>query len=173
MKCNIERNKNVIDREKIADYMSFIVETYPNGCAAINWSNQYLGILKNNRLPYDYEIENIIRECLDEFEYEDLGLCGCGIPEYTREVIRQILTIQSACELYEERQKQYSELCNSGMENENYYGLIHFVLYILDDKDFLEHGCGISSAWLTKKGSIYLNLLNMNREIELSRNELE
>lgn len=151
---------------KLSNYMKYIINTYPDGCAAYNWTQgSYNEILTNKRLPEEYEIEDIVEDCLKEFHYEDLGLCGCGCPEETYEVIRKILNIQSSDEKWETKQKQFSELCNVDMDNENYSGLIQFVLYILDDKGFLEHGSSISSAWLTEKGKIYLDLLNMWNEI--------
>jgi hypothetical protein len=164
--------------KKLPQYMKYIINTYPDGCAVYNWTRgmdlnkllcrkgSYNEILTNKRLPEEYEIEDIIEDCLKEFHYEDLGLCGCGSPEETYEVIRKILNIQSSDKDWKIKQQQFSELCNADMDNANYSGLIQFVLYVLDDKGFLEHGSSISSAWLTEKGKIYLDLLNMWKEIK-------
>lgn len=150
---------------KLSSYMKYIINIYLDGCAAYNWlQGDYSEILADKRLPEEYEIEDIVEDCLNEF-HNDLGLCGCGNPEETYEVIRRILNILSFDVDWETRQKQFSEICNADMNNENYNGLIQFVLYILDDKGFLEHGSSISSAWLTEKGKIYLDLLNMWNEI--------
>ena len=151
---------------KLSNYMKYIINTYPDGCAAYNWIQCcYNEILADKRLPKEYEVEDILEDCLKEFHYEDLGLCGCGCSEETYEVIRKILNIQSSNAKWEIKQQQFSELCNADMDNANYSGLIQFVLYVLDDKGFLEHGSSISSAWLTEKGKIYLDLLNMWNEI--------
>ena len=153
--------------KKLPHYMKYIINTYPDGCAAYNWIQCcYNEILADKRLPKEYEVEDILEDCLKEFHYEDLGLCGCGCPEETYEVIRKILNIQSSNAKWEIKQQQFSELCNADMDNVNYSGLIQFVLYVLDDKGFLEHGSSISSAWLTEKGKIYLDLLNMWKEIK-------
>lgn len=160
----------MITKEKLTEYMKYIIKTYPEGCASYNWLNYYEEILSDKRLPEEYEFDNIIEESLKEF-YHEIGLCGCGNPEFTYEVIRQILNIQSkrfdSAETYKERQKHFSDLCNSSMDNENYYGLIQFVLYILDDKGFLEHGGSIGGAWLSEKGTIYLDLLNVWTELNI------
>lgn len=153
----------MIEPKKLAEYMKYIIKTYPKGCAAHNWLNYYKDILNDKRLPEEYEFDNIVEESLNEF-HSEIGLCGCGAPEFTQEVIRQILTIQSkrfdSTETYEERQKKFSDLCNSSMDNENYYGLIQFVLYIFDNRRYLEHGGSIGGAWLSEKGIIYLDFLN-------------
>lgn len=145
--------------------MKYIIQTYPEGCAAHNWQKDYNDIINNKRLPHEYEIKYIVEDCLNEFHYEDLGLCGCGCPKETHEVIRLILNIQQADIDWNERQKQFSNLCNTNMNNENYSGLIQFVLYILNDKEFLEHGSSIGGSWFTEKGKIYLDLLNMWHDI--------
>ena len=156
--------------QKLSNYMKYIIKTYQDGCAAYNWiQGSYNEILTNKRLPEEYEIEDIVEDCLKEFHYEDLGLCGCGCPEETYEVIRKILNIQSSNAKWETKQKQFSELCNADMDNANYSGLIQFVLYVLDNKGFLEHGSSIGGSWLTEKGKIYLDLLNALSEINSNK----
>lgn len=143
----------------LSEYMKYIIDNFPEGCAAYNWKSTYSEILNNKRDVKQYEVEHIIDDCLDEFN-SVLGICGCGRPEDTEEVIRQILIVQNSEDNFQDKQNKLSNLCDSNIENDNYYGLIQFVLYILDDKEFLEHGSSISGAWLTKKGKIYLDLLN-------------
>jgi len=154
----------MITSEKLAKYMKFIIKTYPKGCASYNWLNYYADILNDKRFPEDYEFDNIIEECLNEFD-SDIGLCGCGIPEETNEVLRTTLNIQSSNCTWKERQKQFSDICNADMDNENYSGLIQFVLYILNDKDILEHGGSVGGSWLSEKGKVYLDLLNLQKEM--------
>ena len=45
-------------------------------------------------------------------------------------------------------------------EDSLHYGVLQFVLYMLDAKGIVEHGGGISSCWLTKLGKMYLTVLN-------------
>lgn len=173
MKWDFYKGEIKMNYNKIVKYMKYVLDIFPNGCANYNWEGRgYDAIINDKRLPEEWEIENIIDDCLAEFHYEEdgLGICGCGNPEDTHEVIRQILNIQSDYDNYESVQKKFSDLCNSDMENDNYHGLIQFVLYILNNKGFLEHGGSVGGAWLTEKGKIYLDLLNMAHKI--SENEL-
>jgi hypothetical protein len=157
----------LIDKQKLKEIMQFVINKYPKGCASYNWQNNcYINIVQNKKEIEDYEIENIIKECMDEFIYEDLNLCGCGNPEETWEVIKLILSAQNQ-KGWENKKNKLNNICNINIdENNNYDGLIQFVLYILDNHEFLEHGGCISSAWLTTKGKLFLELLNMWDEIE-------
>lgn len=153
----------MINKIKLKEYMQYIIKTYPKGCASYNWLNDYSEILNNTREIEKWEIDNIIEESLSEFAC-DLGLCGCGSPEDTNEVIRLILIAQNQ-ETWEDKQKSLNNVCNINVdENYNYNGLIQFVLYILDSHEFLEHGGSIGGAWLTEKGKIFLDLLNCEKE---------
>jgi hypothetical protein len=103
---------------------------------------------------------------MDEFIYEDLDLCGCGNPYKTNEIIRLILIAQTK-EGWDNKKNALNSICNIDIsENDNYDGLIQFVLYILDSHEFLEHGGCISSAWLTEKGKLFLDLLNIWKQLE-------
>lgn len=161
----------MIDKEKLKEIMGFIIKEYPEGCANHNWINSnYMDIVKNVANIEDYEVENIVEECMNEFT-EDLGLCGCGCPEKTIEVIRLVLSAQNEDE-WDNKTLTLNNICNLDVySNKNYDGLIQFVLYILDNHGFLEHGGSIGGAWLTKKGELFLELLNMNKELE--NNNLE
>ena len=150
---------NKIDKQKLKDYMLKTLELYPNGCASYNWLNAYSDILSGKKEICDYEIESIIDDILNEFNYGDLGLCGCGLPEYTNFVIKEILRIQSITD-YNTKKDGFSSLCNVNIkENDNYHGLIQFVLYVLDNHGFLNHGSSVGGAWLTDKGKMYLDIL--------------
>ena len=151
----------MINKQKLKEIMQFLEKKDPSG----NMIN-YLDIIENKRNMEDYEVEDIIEKCMDEFIYEDLKLCGCGSPERTWEIIRLILIAQSQ-DGYENRINMLNNICNINIEDSNNYdGLIQFVLYVLDDHEFLEHGSSIGGAWLTEKGKLFLDLLNMRNEID-------
>jgi len=152
----------LIDKNKLKQIMQFVIKAYPNGCASYNWQNTcYIDIVQNKKEIEDWEIENIVQECLNEFIYEDLDLCKCGSPEITWEVLRLILLAQNQ-EGWGNKKLAFNNICGLNIDgNKNYEGLIQFVLYILDNHEFLEHGWCISSAWLTDKGRLFLELLNM------------
>lgn len=157
----------MIDKQKLKEIMQFVIKEYPDGCASYNWQNDdHIDIIKENRQIEDYEIENIIEDCMNEFTYEDLKLCGCGSPEKTWEIIRLILIAQNQ-DKWEDKKNKFSDICNVNIEdNDNYNGLIQFVLYVLDDHEFLEHSSSIGGAWLTEKDKLFLDLLNMRNEID-------
>lgn len=158
---------SMIDKKKLKEIMQFVIKTYTDGCASYNWrNNDYLNIINNKRDIEDYEIDNIIEESLNEFIFTDLDLCGCGSPESTYEVIRLILIAQNQTD-WDNKQNSFNKICGLNMAlNDNYDGLIQFVLYILDSHEFLEHGGSIGGAWLTEKGKLFLDLLNMWNEIK-------
>lgn len=62
--------------------------------------------------------------------------------------------------------KMFNAICGLTEGNRNYEALIDFVLYILNDKGFLEHGSSIGGSWLTDKGKLFLYLLEINKLIE-------
>ena len=156
----------MIDKQKLKEIMQFVINKYPKGCASYNWQNNcYINIVQNKKEIEDYEIKNIIKECLDEFIYTDLNLCGCGSPATTWEVLRLTLLAQDQ-KGWENKQIAFNNICGLDInDNDNYDGLIQFVLYILDSHEFLDHGGCISAAWLTNKGKLFLALLNMWNEI--------
>lgn len=158
----------MINKDKLKEIMEFVIKEYPNGCANSNWRNgYYIDIVENKIEIEDWDIDNIIEECMNEFIYEDLDLCGCGCPEYTNEIIRLILHAQNQDD-YHKKEAILNSICGiDTSENRNYYGLIQFVLYVLDSKGFLEHGGSAGGAWLTNKGKLFLELLEMNDKIEL------
>ncbi len=93
----------------------------------------------------------------------DIGLCGCGRPLDTWEMIHRYL---KALKLRSESVDEgIEEVKNFYMQN---YGLAQFMAYILDDREYTEHGTSIYGAWLTDKGKDLLSILDiyMNEDIE-------
>ena len=76
---------------------------------------------------------------------EELGVCGCGNPSAVYAAIHQML-----------------ERVNGGLstfDSEEETPYICYMAYILSDKDFMEHGSGVSYSWLTTKGKRLLEAL--------------
>ena len=50
--------------KKLPHYMKYIINTYPDGCAAYNWIQCcYNEILADKRFPKEYEVEDILEDC--------------------------------------------------------------------------------------------------------------
>ncbi len=155
----------MINKEKLKEIMQFLEKENPSG-----YMLNYIDIIKDKREIEDCEIDNILDDCLNQFIYEDLKM-GDNLnpyetsnPEDIIEIIRLILTAQNQ-EEYKDRKLLLNNICNLDIENnKNYNGLIQFILYILNEHKFLEYRFSISGAWLTEKGKLFLELLNMYYE---------
>lgn len=149
-----------MDINEIANY---IINNHHDCCLAYN---------SGGKLDTYYE-DTLYEECLKFFTYEQLGICGCGRPEDTINVIKDLLNILDKYEkirddktvdfhqTYEDKWKDLNSLCGVHIkDNDNYDGMLQFMMYVLDDKGFLEHGSGISGAWLSNEGKMLLYVLN-------------
>lgn len=148
---------------RLSEIAEFIVEKYPNCCMARN-------NLVDKGCREDWYEEYLIDGLMDFFSYEIIGMCGCGRPEDTNEVIRKVLNIRydwSKDKLkYEEVEQRYSHDLEIDMENYIHYGLLQFVLYMLDSNKILEHGSSVGGSWLTELGEMYLTVLNAWKDRE-------
>ena len=124
----------------------------------------------------DWYEKSLIEPLMSYWMYEDLGLCDCGRPEYTYEAIRKFLHIRQD---WRENKLEYTEVLNRYKRDlhvddndNNQFGLLQFMMYILDEHEFVEHGSGITGCWLTEKGERLLVTLdawhekNMKTEID-------
>lgn len=142
---------------KLSEIAEYIIEKYPNCCMSYNND-----VVKGCREKW-YE-ESLVDPLMDFFSYELLHLCGCGTPEDTYELIRKFLTIrferQSRKISYEEVIRRYKDDLKLDTNNSSHYGILQFVMYILDHNDILDHGSSIGGCWLTNLGEMYLIVLN-------------
>lgn len=121
----------------------------------------------------DWYEEYLIDYLMDFFSFDILGLCGCGSQEDTQFVIWRYLTIRKR--YFDERlswnqvQELYKSELNIDTDNEMHYGLLQFLMYVLDDKGITAHGSGIGGAWLTRLGEMYLDVLNAWAKQEAKR----
>lgn len=148
---------------RLSEIAEFVVEKYPDCCMAINNV-----VDRGNR--EDWYEEYLIDNLMDFFSYEIVDMCGCGVPEDTYEVIRRILNIRQSWSeegiKYDELQSKYEKELHLNTKDSLHYGVLQFVLYMLDSKEIIEHGSSIGGCWLTEWGKMYLTVLNAwhNRE---------
>ena len=142
---------------KLSEIAEYIVDNYPESNIAYNND-----VIKGCREEW-YE-ESLIVPLLDFYKHEELGLCGCGDPESTYEIIRRYLNIRNEFITsqisYQDVVDRYKNDLLVDYNNDIQYGLLQFMMYILDDKEFTTHGGGIGGCWLTKKGQRLLTVLN-------------
>lgn len=110
----------------------------------------------------------LIDQLLDLFAYDILGLCGCGTPKDTWNMIRIVLNAlndkhEDKC-TYDEYQLRLKDELHINPSEDIQYGLYQFVLYILNDKKILEHGSSVGGSFLTDLGKKYLTVLNIWHE---------
>lgn len=142
---------------RLSEIAENIVKYHPDCCMAKNYE-----IINGCR--EDWYEESLIEPLMSYWMYEDLDLCGCGRPEYTYEVIRKFLYIRQD---WRENKLEYTEVLNrykrdlhvDGNDN-NQFGLLQFMMYILDEHEFIEHGSSITGCWLTEKGEMLLVTLD-------------
>lgn len=80
--------------------------------------------------------------------FDDLKICGCGVPESTGILVRDIL---SALPPWEHEGKLKELLPTDG--------LFYLVLGILTNARLIEHGSNICGSWLTPRGEEVLAAL--------------
>lgn len=143
---------------EIAKYFIEIKDT------CMSWNYMDIDIeeeIKNNR-------EKVISDIKNEFTYL-LGICGCGNPELVLEGIYNLLILirdKSSVTnngLSEEEtnkaEEKYKELIGIG-DNRKVNWTYLAVLYLLDDKEFTEHGTGIYGCWIDTLGKYYLKIFS-------------
>lgn len=156
-----------LEKEIRPDLIKFIKYThkeFPKGCSAINESYLYDENGEILGIP-EYMSEQILKSIYDDFWYgesdKSINICGCGNPEYTEEIVIKILESRKIKDFHKREQFIKDSIGVDFDKNNMVYGLYQFVLYQLDDKQFLEHGSSISGAWLTEKGEVVLKIRGM------------
>ena len=122
---------------------------------------EYLKELVEN---YPEEEELLIEPLMDYFMYEKLGLCGCGSPEDSYEAIRRYLHVRKDAHddtlPYNEIHDRYMSDLHINCSDELQYGILQFLMYILDSRGFTEHGGSIGGCWLTESGEMLMIVLD-------------
>lgn len=91
-----------------------------------------------------------VRQHINSLFYDQLKLCGCGLPEEAFDLVRDVLAIVGGDG--KEPWKQLEALIPQGAAR-------HMVLSMLDSAELIEHGTIITGGWLTDKGKWYLRQL--------------
>lgn len=142
---------------KLSEIAEYIVDNYSDCCMAYN--NE---VIKGCREEWYEEI--LIEPLLDFYMYEKMGLCGCGSPEDTYEVIRRYLHIRKARfrdDLsYDLVKESYNVNLHMDYDDSIQYGMLQFLAYVLDSYGFTTHGGGIGGCWLTEDGERLLTVLD-------------
>lgn len=87
------------------------------------------------------------------------GFCGCGdMGEQFDRLLKVLHLLDNEDKRREERMHNITELAKRPD--------LYIYLYILDDKDFSEHGISILSSWLTEKGVALLGVLEYIEELD-------
>ena len=142
---------------KLSEIAEYIAGKYPDCCMVVN--HDY----KDGCREEWYE-DYLIDPLMDFFSFELMDMCGCGCPDYTYDLIRKTLIIRSEWQediiAYEEIEKKYMNDLSLDSNNNDHYGALQFILYMLDTYKILEHGGSIGGCWLTNLGKMYLTVLN-------------
>ena len=142
---------------RLSEIAEYIVENNPKCCMAYNNT-----VDKGCRDGW-YE-EYLIEPLMDYYMFEELGLCGCGVPEETYEAIRLYLQIRK--DWYEDKieyvevNRRYLTDLHIDDADELQSGILQFMMYVLDDRGFTDHGGSIGGCWLTDAGERLLTVLN-------------
>lgn len=113
------------------------------------------------------DLFGIIDSVVSIYTFNILGLCGCGCLENSLIDIRNYLRIvgmkSKDFPTFDAYYKTYIARMKVYFDVESVYedSLLQFMAYILDDKEFTEHGTSIGGAWITEKGKQYLSVLEM------------
>lgn len=106
---------------------------------------------------------------LHDWVFSDLGFCGCGDPEGALDFLRTVLVairkrhdeneIEESETASRERWSRNSAAFRDLINMEHQPAMAWFYLYMLNDKELLEHGGNCSGSWLTEKGEEILDAL--------------
>lgn len=99
------------------------------------------------------------RNELNKLIFEDLGFCGCGNPEQDIIFIKNILDLRNKWHNDKLTYKKYRKLIKKEFIK-NWECAEEYILYMLNDKEFLEHGSSVGGSWLLNKGHKLLKITN-------------
>lgn len=121
------------------DIVGWIKNHYPKSCIAYDYKDQ----------PVD-EFCPDADEIISFFYNEDLGLCGCGYPEYSKRYLYKVLKTVN-----DEHWFRYG----SDHQSEETIALIDIMLKTLDHHGFIYHNSSVGCCGITEKGKMFLDAL--------------
>ena len=135
-------------------------------------NNLSMEVIRDNREKW-YE-KSLIDPLMDEFWFNDLGLCGCNCPEDTKEAIRKYLHIRKDFHdkelTYEGVVRRYRTDLGIDEHSQVQHGVLQFMMYVLDKEGYTDHGGSVGGCWLTKKGEMFMDVLDAWYKREHSEN---
>lgn len=84
--------------------------------------------------------------------YNDLGICGCGLPGEAYERVYEML-------VRARNRENLMVIANDSLA----CGLEYFMAYTLDDRGFIDHGFNIDNSWITPKGKAMIEFIELIR----------
>ena len=143
---------------KLSEIAEHIVDEYPDCSIAHN--NEFIRGCRE-----EFYEESLVDMLLSYYMNEYMDLCGCGCPECTYEVIRNYLRIRkdfhSSIDIENfNTDRRYLEDLHIDTTNDSQYGILQFMMYMLDSYNFTEHGSSIGGCWLTEDGERLLVVLD-------------
>lgn len=85
--------------------------------------------------------------------------CGCGEPDNT---LLKVLDALNLCALKGTEERKAFTREKFDVEYVSDDGLVQLLFYVLDDKQFIQHGGGVGYSWLTDAGKVFRALLNLH-----------
>lgn len=99
------------------------------------------------------------REVFDDMYYEDLGMCGCGMPEEVKNFIYDLLKnhIDGKEDVitYNEMVTKRKDIISKIDSNV----IFEFVFHVLENVDLIAHDFSVYGSWLTGQGKTFFELL--------------
>lgn len=83
--------------------------------------------------------------------------CGCGDPD---ETLVKVLDALNLCAIKGTEQRKDFTQEKFGVDYVTNDGLVQLLFYVLDDKEFIQHGGGVGYSWLSDAGKVFRALLN-------------
>lgn len=96
---------------------------------------------------------DILSELKEFFLYRHIGICGCGCPEDTIDIIIKYLKLLCIKDMGK-RKKSMKDIFGCEYVDED--PLLQFLAYIMDNKNLTDHGSNINWCWLTTLGEMFL-----------------
>ena len=90
------------------------------------------------------------RERFEDIVFNDIGICGCGNPDDVLNMLQKYLEAKREWMPFEKQKEFAAKYAEE---------LMLFMMYIMDDKGYTEHGSSVYGCWLTDKGKAFLKML--------------
>lgn len=93
--------------------------------------------------------------------HDDLGICGCGLPDTAYDRVYEMLC----------RARDREDLIPRALDD-LVLGYMYFMAHMLNDRGFIEHGSSIDWAWISDKGLALIEFIDLIRPHDYKYAEL-